>query len=255
MAGNLVYQNTTLVGSTKTGVLKPDANGYYELVLGAFDYFNSAEAYYTLEPFKLLLMSSSNLMRRVNRGALRSEYGHPRFTSQMSKRDIILRVLDIQEDRTCAHIKSIELDEQRVINNGQKVAAVIGMVKPSGPMADALAAQLENPDENVCFSVRSLTDDTRNAGGTLIKAVQEIVTWDYVNEPGIDVATKYHAPSLEGISFNQKDLLAAEHKALEYGVGMESAQEILTHLIKNNVSPLDARKALRGSRPNSAGWK
>lgn len=255
MAANLVYQNTTLVGSTKTGVLKPDANGYYELVLGAFDYFNSSDAFYTLEPFKLLLMSSSNLMRRVNRGALRSEYGHPKFNSTMSKRDVILRVLDIQEDRTCAHIKSIALDEQRVINNGQKVAAVIGMVKPSGPMGDALAQQLENPDENVCFSVRSLTDDTRNSAGTLIKAVKEIVTWDYVNEPGIDVATKYHSPSLEMYSFDNDDLKAAEHRALEYGVGMESAQEILTHLIKNNVSPLEARRALRGARPNSAGWK
>ena len=48
---NLVYQNTTLVGSTKTGMLKPDANGYYELVLGAFDYHNSSGAFYPLDPF------------------------------------------------------------------------------------------------------------------------------------------------------------------------------------------------------------
>lgn len=254
MAANLVYQNTTLVGSTKTGVLKPDANGYYELVLGAFNYFNSADAYYTLEPFKLLLQSSSNLMRRVNRGALRAEYGHPIFNSSMSKRDVILRVLNIQEDRTCAHIKSIALDEERVINNGQKVAAVIGMVKPSGPMGDALAQQLANPDENVCFSVRSLTDDTLNSAGTLIKAVKEIVTWDYVNEPGIDVATKYHAPALESFSFDNHDLQSAASSAQKFGVGMESAQEILDHLIKNNISPLEARRALRGSRPFSAGW-
>lgn len=254
MSGNIVYQNTTLVGSTKTGVLKPDANGYYELILGAFNYHNSAGAYYTLEPLKVLLQSSSSLMRRVQRGALRSEYGHPRFTSNMSKRDIILRVLDIMEDRTCAHIKSIQLDEERVINNGQKVAAIIGMVKPSGPMGDALAQQLANPDENVCFSVRSLTDDTQ-VHGKLYKAVQEIVTWDYVNEPGIDVATKYHAPGLESFHFDREDLLAAEMKASKFGVGMESAQEILSHLIKNNVSPVEARKALRGSRPNSAGWK
>lgn len=254
MAAAVVYQNTALVGTTKAGILKPDANGYYELVLGAFDYFNSADAYYTLEPFKLLLMSSSTLMRRVNRGALRSECGHPRFHSGMSRRDIILRLLDIHEDRTCAHIKSIALDEERVGKDGRKVAAVIGMVKPSGPMGDFLATQLENPDENVCFSIRSLTHDTRNSAGTLIKAVKEIVTWDYVNEPGIDVATKYHSPSLESISFDTEDLRAAESKALEYGVGMESAQEILTHLIKNNVSPLEARKMLRGSRPKSAGW-
>lgn len=254
MSSNLVYQNTTLVGSTKTGVLKPDANGYYELVLGAFDYHNSAGAFYSLEPLKELLLSSSDLMRRIARGALRSEYGHPRFTSQMTKRDIILRVLDIMEDRTCAHIKSIQLDEERVISNGKKVAAIVGMVKPSGPMGDALDKQLGNPDENVCFSIRSLTDDNR-VNGQLVKAVKEIVTWDYVNEPGIDVATKYHAPGLESFSFDQADLLLANKKASQMGVGMESAQSILAHLIKNNVSPVQARMALRGTRPTSAGWK
>lgn len=254
MSGNLVYQNTTLVGSTKTGLLKPDANGYYELVLGAFNYHNSAGAFYTLDPLKELLVSSSDLMRRIKRGALRSEYGHPRFNSQMSQRDIILRVLDIMEDRTCAHIKSIQLDEERVISGGEKVAAIIGMVKPSGPMDDVLDKQLQNPDENVCFSIRSLTDDTR-VNGKLIKAVKEIVTWDYVNEPGIDVASKYHAPSLESFHFNNDDLIAANKKASQMGVGMESAQEILAHLIKNNVSPVEARRALRGTRPMSAGWR
>ena len=138
---NLVYKNTTLVGSTKTGNLTPDANGYYELVLGAFDYHNSKGDFYTLEPFKKLLVSSSSLMRRINRGALRSEYGHPRLDPSMGKRGMIMRVLDIHEDKVCAHIKSIELDESRIINNGSKVAAVIGMVKPSGPFGDALAQQ------------------------------------------------------------------------------------------------------------------
>lgn len=254
MAAEVIYQNTTLVGSTKTGKLKPDANGYYELVLGAFDYFNSQNAWYELEPFKALLLSSSALMRRVNRGALRSEYGHPRFTPNMSKRDIILRVLDIHEDKTCAHIKSIALDEQRVISKGQKVAAVIGMVKPSGPMGDALAEQLENPDENVCFSIRSLTDDSRNSAGTVIKKIKEAVTWDYVNEPGIDVATKYHAPSLEKFSFDKEDFLAAEKKALQFGVGMESAKEILHSIIENGVSPIEVNEVARSRRPNSSRW-
>lgn len=254
MAATLVYENTALVGSTKTGMLKPDANGYYELVLGAFDYFNSQDAFYTLEPFKLLLMQSSSLMRRVNKGVLRGELGHPKFNSTMSKRDIIMRVLDIQEDRTSAHIKSISLDEERIINNGQKVAAVIGMVKPSGPFGYVLEKQLANPDENVFFSVRSLTDDHYNSAGTLIKEVKEIITWDQVNEGGIDIANKYMSPALESINFSTGDLLAAERKALEFGVGMESAQEILANLIKHNVTPLEAQRALRGSRPKSAGW-
>lgn len=253
MAG-LVYQNTTLVGSTKTGLLKPDANGYYELVLGAFNYHNSKGDYYTLEPFKKLLESSSNLMRRINRGALRSEYGHPRFDSTMSKRDIILRVLDIHEDKTCAHIKSIELDESRVIKDGVKVAAVIGMVKPSGPMGDALAKQLENPDENVCFSIRSLTDDTFE-NGKIIKAIKEAVTWDYVNEPGIDVANKYSAPSLEMIHFDNTDVAAAYDKAIREGVGMESTKEMLTHLMQQNIKPLGRVATKPSSRPFSSRWR
>lgn len=252
---NLVYQNTTLVGSTKTGMLKPDANGYYELVLGAFDYHNSSGAFYPLDPFKELLKSSSNLMRRISRGALRSEYGHPRFDGQMSKREIILRVLDIHEPLVCAHIKSIELDEERVINNGSKVAAVVGRVKPSGPMGDALEKQLNNPDENVCFSVRSLTDD-HFENGKLIKVIKELVTWDYVNEPGIDVATKYHSPSLENYHmFTSDDILAANNIAAKAGVSMESAAMILGDLIKQGVVPIEKLRKHAGKRPISSGWK
>ena len=253
MAG-LIYQNSVLVGSTKTGLLKPDANGYYELALGAFNYHNSRGDFYTLEPFKKLLESSSNLMRRINRGALRSEYGHPRFDSTMSKRDIMLRVLDIHEDKTCAHIKSIELDEQRVIKDGVKVAAVIGMVKPSGPMGDALAQQLANPDENVCFSIRSLTDDCYQ-NGKLIKNIKEAVTWDYVNEPGIDIATKYNSPSLESIVFDDSDIRAAYDKAILAGVSMESTKEILESLKVQQIKHLGRVQAIRGTRPFSSQWR
>ena len=69
---SLVYQNSTIIGTTKVGSIKPDANGYREVVLGAFNCNNSGGAFYPLEPVKNLLVSSSSLMRRLKDRAIRS---------------------------------------------------------------------------------------------------------------------------------------------------------------------------------------
>ena len=52
------YSCTALVGSNKSGVLKPDADGYYTVVLGALNFFNSAGHYYPLEPAEKLFADS-----------------------------------------------------------------------------------------------------------------------------------------------------------------------------------------------------
>ena len=255
MAG-VIFESDALIGETKAGVIKPDANGYYELVLGAFNYYNNAGHYYPVEPFKQLLSNSGSLMRRIKNRTLNSELGHPRFTSNMSKTDILLRVMDIVEQNICAHIKSIELDDTRVTDkSGNKVISTIGLVKPSGPHGDSLAKQLENKDENVCFSIRSITNDSINhATGTRTKHVTEVVTWDKVNECGIDVATKYHSPSMESIHFTREDVKSALDKAVAMGVGMESHRDTLYGLYKTMREPITAKQVITAHRPRSARW-
>ena len=50
------------------------------------------------------------------------------------------------------------------------------------------------------MSIRSFTDDFVR-GGRVNKVLKEIITWDVVNEPGIESASKYRSPTLEDHSF------------------------------------------------------
>lgn len=241
---SLVYQNSLIIGSTKVGSIRPDANGYREVVLGAFNCNNSGGAFYPLEPVKNLLLSNSTLMRRLKDRALRSEYGHPR-RNNMSPVEFLTRVLDIHEQSTCNHILKLELDEQRIVDKetNQKVAAIIGWIAPSGPYGDALERQFDNPEENVCYSIRSITNDATNAQGQLVKSIKEIVTWDYVNEPGIVYAKKSYSPALESIMsepsndsidytmFSEETIVAAREYSKTMGIGTESMDSMFDQLL------------------------
>lgn len=203
---------TALLGSNKAGVLKPDADGYYTVVLGAMNVYNSGGAFYPFESAKQVFKESSSLMRRIANGACRGEYGHPRMSPGMSTRDFLNRVMDIYEPNVCCHIRKVTVDYSSVKDErGRPLIAIIGEVKPSGPMGPALKASFDNASENVCFSVRSITND-QNVGGVLHKHIKTIVTWDYVNEPGIGCAKKWHSPALE--SFDEHRILPAHLAAV-----------------------------------------
>lgn len=225
--GNLAtYACTALAGSNKAGILKPDADGYYTVVLGAMDVYNSAGSFYPWESAREVFKESSSLMRRIANGACRAEYGHPKRLPGMSIRDFIERILQIHEENVCAHIRKVWVTYDQIKDkNGRPVIAVLGEVKPCGPRGDTLKASLDNPSENVCFSVRSLTDDVR-IGGVTHKNIRTIVTWDYVNEPGISVANKFMAPGLEGmdeVAITAASLGSIRDYQSTSGISMESS--------------------------------
>lgn len=238
---SITYSCTALVGTNKVGDLKPDANGYYEVVLGALQAFNSAGQFYPLQEAKQLFESSSSLMRRISNGALRGENGHPRYQEGMSERAWFARVNDIFEPNCCVHHAEVNLSYDSMKDpQGRPVVAVIGKIKPSGAGERFLERQLENPKENVCFSIRSFTNDRMEAG-IVKKYLKHIVTWDYVNEPGIAVANKYSSPALE--SFNDVADLDAYQFRLETvaevarqeqvrGISMESDQSTAGQLLQ-----------------------
>lgn len=199
MSNSVRFACTSLAGVNKVGNLKKDADGYYQVVVGALNVFNSAGQFYVYEQAKELFQSSSQLMRRVNKGALRGEYGHPKMLPGMTNDQFAHRVMSIYEENVCCHFKDITLDFDSVKDeHGKPVIAIIGTMTSSGPNGPALEKSLQNPNENVCFSIRSFTDDYREAGLTK-RVLKTIVTWDYVNEPGIAVAEKFKAPSLESL--------------------------------------------------------
>lgn len=229
---------TALMGTNKVGQLVKDENGYYTLVLGALNVLNSAGAFYTYEGAKELFESASPLMRRVARGALKGEYGHPKRVPGQSLDEFATRIMTIDERYICCHIKEVYLDFDSIKDpeTGRPVIAIFGKVIPSGPLGHVLEKSLENKDENVCFSIRSFTHDTEDRRGNVTKVLKTIVTWDYVNEPGISYANKFGNPALEsdGVEFTRGDIIRAISPKNYGGASMESviltAEELFTSM-------------------------
>jgi hypothetical protein len=188
---------TSLVGTNKAGMLKPDGDGYYPMVIGALGMYNSAGEFYDYEQAKRLFEGSSHFMRRVQRGVLKGEYGHPKMEVGMKPDDFARRVMTVYEANISHHIREVWLEFDKVKGaDGKPVIAIMAWVKPSGPMARYLQDSIDNKCENVCFSIRAFTDDRRE-GGIKKRILKTIVTFDYVLEPGMSVAEKYKAPALE----------------------------------------------------------
>ena len=266
----LSFNCTALVGTNKVGNLKRDADGYYEVVLGALDVYNFSGQYYPSAGVKELFMESSAFVRRVRRAALRCEYGHPKREAGMSMPEYANRLTQIWEHMVCCHIKDVWLETQKVKDpNGRTVIAIMGKIKPAAtPYGLALEKQLENPHENVCFSIRAVTHDTM-VRGRYEKSIQEVITWDYVNEPGIAAANKFSFPSLESIDGNVGIAgadtltdLAVPVSALEQFVrqqenqpsmvSMESAEGCsLKQMLQRRQHTVSASTV---ARPGSAAW-
>lgn len=188
---------TSLEATNKKGIIPADKDGYRELPIGGLNILNSAGQWYDYNGAKELFESSSQLMRRVKRGALRGEVGHPQPLPGQSMDDYTMRILTINEKNVCAHFSEIYLNFNDFKGeDGKPIIAIMGKVAPSGPFADMLERALNNPKENVCFSIRSFTQDSYK-GGRYERVLKNVVTFDYVNEPGIHIAEKFKAPALE----------------------------------------------------------
>ena len=217
MAETIRFTATKLVAKGKQGILKPDSDGYYDLVIGGLNVFNSVQQYYVLKGAEALFEQSSQFMRRVKNGVLKGELGHPKRTGVMKDRlgretafrltddEYLERVLRIEETNTCCHFKEIYLDQNFGRDNpdvkNKDAVAIHGLVKPCGPYGDTLKEALENNSENVCFSIRALTRDYYERG-IMNRCLERIVTWDFILEPGIHYANKWDTPALESLSEN-----------------------------------------------------
>lgn len=262
MNGNqFSYGCTALMGTNKAGVLKPNSKGYFPVVLGAFNAFNSIEQFYPVEPALELFAPDSALMRRIKNGALRGELGHPRKLPGMTDRDFLIRLADIVEQNVCVHIASIQLvphgmrDEQ-----GRPITGVIGEIKPAGPHAASLQASLDNPQENVCFSIRSITND-RFERGRYNKYLRAVYTWDNVNEPGMNIAKKWHSPALESLQeavvdeAGMRSMAREAERSRSVRTGLESAGDATLRRVMHDLGLTEKPEPKRTIiLPGSSRW-
>lgn len=239
----IVFQNEAkITASGKTGILKPDANGYYEVVLGAFGIDNTSGIYWDDSRVKNLFTNSSDLKERINNGQLYGEWGHPKLTPGMTERDYLIKLLIMHEEQYSHHIKKVELHENFKGHNNQNCLGTIGFVKPFGPRGNLLEASFANSDMNTAFSLRSLAATRTNSVGKRIKDPIKIITWDAVGEGGIPCADKYHNPALESrsfdydseyVEFTKTDVVSAFNSQEIQLAGNESAKSDLVGLAES----------------------
>ena len=177
----------------KSAIVKDD-NGYYKITLGAFNTFNASGIYYNVPDINKILGPGSLLHRRIDKGVLFAELEHPDLSPYNGDRlKISQRVIKLDPANKIAHIKKIEVETLRPEPGFKNpVYKIYGWVKPEGPHKEILQEALENDDENVYFSVRSLVNQ-RKVGNMLVRDVVLVSTWDYVVEGGIHSANQWNA--------------------------------------------------------------
>lgn len=254
---SIKFACTALAGVNKSGTLKQNDQGYYKMVLGALNMFNSAGEYYDFEPAAALFEGSSQLMRRAHRANLRGEYGHPKPLPGQTNDQFAIRVMSIYEQLVSHHIMDLELDFENFKDaKGNPIIAIIGLILPAGPNGKYLESSIQNPNENVCFSIRAFTDDHR-IGMVLHRHLKTVVTWDYVNEPGLSVAEKWQSPALESQliqTFSRRELELTKQSIV--GVAQESVTLSTDQLFRSMGWHLPKQAELKAAarRAGFVGW-
>ena len=242
------FTETIFSSKNKKGILTPDSDGYYEVVVGALNSYNSAGEYYTAEGALQLFENSSHFMRRIKNGALYAELGHPKKAPETSMEQFYNRVISIEETNICGHFSEIRLDfefgkKNPELNNSDLIA-IIAKVKPAGAKANALQLALENPKQNAAFSIRGITEN-KYKNGRVERRLTNIITFDHVTEGGIQCAHKQFAPGLEqriasesyvtelmDTTIDKNTLKRVLNTNISH-VGMENNHELFTDILKS----------------------
>lgn len=226
--------NEIVFSYVKTGAekksIKKDDKGYYLITLGAFNAFNRSGAFYLMDGVRDLIENkSSSFNRRIRDGYLKGEAGHPVYESGMSSGEFIERNLRIEHARISHHIRDVFFKETQTpsgMSGKGNIVLAQAWIRPDGPFGDALKKSLDDPETNVAFSIRCFTQDTV-VGGVTIKQVVQIITWDWVIEPGIKVANKFDTLNMESIDlvkFDLKDLTVPNNDLM---ISCESTEDKL----------------------------
>lgn len=243
--GNKIVFSSIRGSGVNNGKYEVDDKGYYRVRLGAINSFNQSGDFYIADGVNdLITNNSSVLYRRLKNGYLKGEAGHPTFQpGSMSKAQFYARNLRIDITNVSHHIREIILeptDKDSGLPGGGKLIYIDAWIKPSGPLGDALKKDLDDPEINVAFSIRCFTKDEVK-GGVNIKKILQIVTWDWIIEPGIAKANKWSKLSNESLETTDiltidLDEISAQDEISEcYNCSLESKDEkdITMELISN----------------------
>lgn len=176
--------------SIKTKTLQKDDQGYYKVILGAVNTYNSAGEYYGDHYVEDLFSPNTYIGHMLAKGALMGEVNHPQFVPGMSNFDFFMRNNRIDQLNASHLIKNIEIVDSGKMEGGRPKKFIVGWVKPleSTKGGKILKELLDTPEANVCFSIRCVIDPSSSKNDMKIKTV---ITFDWVDLPGIAEANKF----------------------------------------------------------------
>lgn len=191
--------NIKAIDTTKA--LKRDDHGYYKVILGEFNNYSLNHSFYLVNGVDEILTNKDRFStaRKLGKGALYGEMGHPNMQPGMTPSSFLQRNLNIDFQNTSHHIREVNLvttNQPSPLPGVGNIIRVEGWIKPSGPKGEFLEKSLNNPHENTAFSIRALHKFI-DYGGQKVKQLINIITWDWVDEPGIQAANKWDTVSLE----------------------------------------------------------
>lgn len=222
-APTVELSSSILNGTNKKGVIRKDSNGEYQIVVGGLNMCNNKGEYYEYKYAEKFFRETSELTRMARKNVLRGEYGHPNQAPGQKDDDFVRRLLRIDEQSVCCSHRRLRLDFDNYRDGmGRPIIAIVSHLAPYGPFADPLERAIEDGKEEVCFSIRCFSLPFK-VGGRVIKEIKHIVTFDYVNEPGIAMATKYHSASLES---HTSLIELPEARTFTQGTVIEAAQQL-----------------------------
>lgn len=233
---------TKLASLASDGIVKPDSDGYFRLLIGALNVENSLGHVYVASQQAIALFDKSSLFqRRIKNGNLRGEWGHPKRQPGMKDEELIDRMFIVDEANTAVHYRAIELDmnfgKNNPFYNNPSMVGIMAELKPSGYKEQEARNMLMNKFENVCFSLRGFTDDVPN-GYRIMRSIRQIMTFDMVCEPGVTSSTKWDSSAIKG----QSNL--AMESMDDFEVSRMMMEEVIRRAQQSSLATEDSRSMM-----------
>lgn len=182
-------------------VIKKNDRGEYLVIVGAVNHFNKSGEFYTAEDVKeRFFKDNAMLMKRCKAGDVKIESEHPVQEPGMSKNAWFQRLYGYDKTRVAAIITELYLEETNEKEDGTNCNIILiwAAIKPleDRELGLTLKKDLENPDINTAFSIRSIIIKEQVNFITVCK-IEDIITFDWVSSPGIGKANTFYTAGME----------------------------------------------------------
>jgi len=175
----------------RPGIIAPNEDGVYKIIVGGLNIYSPNGFYYKYTEKTHKALTSGAFKIKLEAGKVKSEDNHPNFSEIPTDAGKVARMLKIDDDNAVGVIVDVEVIKSDKLDPifGEPVYYIVASIKPEGPKANVLIKLLEDPNAELCFSVRSFSDKYEK-NGIMVKEQKLFVTWDRVTNPGHYVAKK-----------------------------------------------------------------